>query len=362
MISEIEKKAVDIQKKLLEKINENPKPARIMHICGTHERTIAKYGLRSLLPKSVEVLSGPGCPVCVTPDDDIDTAIILAKKGYTVITFGDMLRVPGTEESLFDARSSGADVRMVYSIDDAVKIAKGNPEKEFIFFAIGFETTIPMTAAAVKRGIPENMKILTSFKQTPPAMEFLIRDINVDAFIAPGHVAAITGTNNLKFFEEKGYPVVVAGFESYDVLYAILLLENQLKQNIAKVENAYPRVVKEEGNKIALKMIDDVFETSDSEWRGLGIIPKSSFIFRKEYENIDAGIQYKNYYTKELEELREKRKSKKKNCICALILTGKKTPENCPVFGKQCTPASPIGPCMVSDEGMCHNWYRYRKV
>lgn len=356
------KETVEIQKKLIEKIKENPKPARIMHICGTHERTIAKFGLRSLLPKSIEVLSGPGCPVCVTPDDDIDAAVILAKKGLTIVTFGDMLRVPGTEESLFDARSAGSDIRMVYSIDDAVKLAYENPDKQFVFFAIGFETTIPMTAAAVKRGVPKNFSVFTSLKRTPPAMEFLIRDISVDAFIAPGHVATITGIAPFSMFKKKKYPVVVAGFEAYDVLYAILLLQNQLKAGTYNIENAYPRAVKDEGNKIALKLMDEIFEISDSEWRGLGIIPESSLVFKKEYADIDARKKYKNLYEKDLKELQTIRKNKRKNCICADILTGKATPAECSVFGKRCTPSAPIGPCMVSDEGMCYSWYRYRGI
>jgi hydrogenase expression/formation protein HypD len=350
---------VEIQKKLVASIAADPKPARIMHICGTHERTIAKYGIRSLLPPEIEVLSGPGCPVCVTPDDDIDTAILLAKKGLTVVTFGDMLRVPGTEESLFDARAEGADVRMVYSIDDAVKIAKEQPEKEIVFFSIGFETTIPTTAAAVLRGFPDNFSIYTSLKLTPPAIRLLVQDINVDGFIAPGHVAVITGTVPYEEFAAFGYPIAVAGFESYDILLGIKMLTDQLKNGTAIVENAYIRAVKTEGNKIALKMMDDVFDVSDVEWRGLGIIPKSGLTLNDKFKKYDAGIKYKELYSGDLEKIREIRSRKKKNCICATILTGKATPADCPMFEKACKPTNPIGPCMVSDEGMCHSWYKY---
>lgn len=353
--------AAALQKKLLEKINDDPKPARIMHICGTHERTISKYGIRSLLSKDIEVLSGPGCPVCVTSDDDIDAAIILAKAGMTVVTFGDMLRVPGTEESLFDARSEGADVRMVYSVDDAVKMALAEPEKPFVFFAIGFETTIPTSAAAVLRGLPPNLCLYTSLKLTPPAMDLLISDIRVDAFIAPGHVATITGTAPFASFEKMGYPVAVAGFESYDILYAIYLLEKQLKEGRAVVENAYPRAVRAEGNQIALKMTDQVFDVSDAEWRGLGVIPGSGLVLKEEYSANDASVRYADILQKELPHLREIRRNKKKNCICSTILTGKATPDKCPAFGKKCTPMTPVGPCMVSDEGMCHNWYKYNR-
>ena len=351
---------VEIQKKLVAAIAADPKPARIMHICGTHERTISKYGIRSLLPEGIEVLSGPGCPVCVTPDDDIDTAIILAKKGLTVVTFGDMLRVPGTEESLFDARAEGADVRMVYSIDDAVKIAAEHPEKNIVFFSIGFETTIPTTAAAVLRGLPPNFSIYTSLKLTPPAISLLVQGVvNVDAFIAPGHVAVITGTIPYIDFANAGYPIAVAGFESYDILLGIKMILDQLKNGTTVVENAYIRAVKAEGNLIAQKMMDDVFDISDVEWRGLGIIPGSGLVLKDKYKEYDAGAKYKDLYAADLENIRVIRGKKKKNCICATILTGKATPADCPMFGKACKPSAPIGPCMVSDEGMCHSWYKY---
>ncbi|MDR2945010.1 MAG: hydrogenase formation protein HypD [Methanosarcinales archaeon] len=353
------KNPVEVQKKLIETIAASPKPARIMHICGTHERTIAKYGIRSLLPDRIEVLSGPGCPVCVTPDDDIDTAILLAKSGLSVVTFGDMLRVPGTEESLFDARAEGADVRMVYSIDDAVKFAEENPEKEVVFFSIGFETTIPTTAAVVRRGLPSNFSICTSLKLTPPAIRLLVQDINVDAFIAPGHVAVITGTVPYEEFAAKGYPIAVAGFESYDILLGIKMLLDQISAGTAVVENAYMRAVKTEGNPIAVKMMNEVFDVVDVEWRGLGIIPKSGYRLKEKYKDYDASVKFKNIYEEKLRELREIRSKKKKNCICAAILTGKATPADCPMFEKVCKPANPIGPCMVSDEGMCHSWYKY---
>ncbi|MDY0266308.1 MAG: hydrogenase formation protein HypD [Methanimicrococcus sp.] len=350
---------VEVQKKLIETISSYPKPVRIMHICGTHERTIAKYGIRSLLPERIEVLSGPGCPVCVTPDDDIDTAILLAKKGFTVITFGDMLRVPGTEESLFDARAEGADVRMVYSIDNAVKIAEENPDKEIVFFSIGFETTIPTTAAAVLRGLPSNFSIYASLKLTPPAINLLVQDINVDAFIAPGHVAVITGTVPYEEFAKKGYPIAVAGFESYDILLGIKMLLDQMSAGKNEVENAYMRAVKTNGNPIAVKMMNNVFDIVDVEWRGLGIIPLSGYKLKEQYKEHDAAAKYKEFYEKDLDALREIRKKKKKNCICATILTGKATPSDCPMFGTACKPTAPIGPCMVSDEGMCHSWYKY---
>lgn len=353
------KNPAEVQKKLIEQISAYPKPARIMHICGTHERTIAKYGIRSLLPNHIEVLSGPGCPVCVTPDDDIDAAVLLAKSGKTVVTFGDMLRVPGTEESLFDARAEGADVRMVYSIDDAVKLAETNPDKEIVFFSIGFETTIPTTAAAVLRGLPPNFSVYTSLKLTPPAIQLLVQDINVDAFIAPGHVAVITGTVPYEEFAGAGYPIAVAGFESYDILLGIKMLLDQLSEGKADVQNAYMRAVKTDGNPIAIEMMNAVFEMTDAEWRGLGIIPNSGYRLKEKYKEHDAALKYQKEYEEALTELRDIRRRKTKNCICASILTGKATPGDCPMFGKACLPTRPVGPCMVSDEGMCHNWYKY---
>ena len=247
----------ELEKKLLERIRGSKIPLRIMHVCGTHERTIAKYGLRSVLPENIEVISGPGCPVCVTPEEDVNIAIALAKSGATVVTFGDMMRVPGSAESLLDAKSEGADVRMVYSIDDAIALAEKKPELEVVFFGIGFETTVPANAAALLRNTPENFSLLASQKQTPPAIELLARDANVDAFIAPGHVATIIGTKPFEPLAEKGFPVVVSGFEARDILLGINLLQTQAEEGISRVDNGYPRAVKPEGNQIALKIMDD---------------------------------------------------------------------------------------------------------
>ncbi len=352
----------EFEKKLLERINGSKIPLRIMHVCGTHERTIAKYGLRSILPKNIEVISGPGCPVCVTPEEDINVAIALAKSGVTVVTFGDMMRVPGSAESLLDAKSEGADVRMVYSIDDAIALAEKKPELEVAFFGIGFETTVPSNAAALLRYTSENFSLLVSQKKTPPAVELLARDTEVDAFIAPGHVATIIGTKPFEPLAEKGFPVVVSGFEPADILLGIYLLQMQAEEGSPRIENGYPRAVKPEGNQIALKIMDKVFETSDSEWRGIGRIENSGLALRKEFEEKNAAIKYEDLYISALEEVRTKTGSKdKKNCICAAILTGKAKPSQCLNFGKYCTPKNPAGPCMVSQEGMCYNWFRYSR-
>ena len=352
----------EFEKKLLERIRSSKIPLRIMHVCGTHERTIAKYGLRSVLPKNIEVISGPGCPVCVTPEEDVNVAIALAKSGATVVTFGDMMRVPGSAESLLDAKSEGANVRMVYSIDDAIALAEKKPELEVVFFGIGFETTVPANAAALLRKIPENFSLLASQKKTPPAIELLARDANVDAFIAPGHVATIIGTKPFEPLAEKGFPVVVSGFEPGDILLGISLLQLQAEEGISRLDNGYPRAVKPEGNQIALKMMDKVFETSDSEWRGIGRIENSGLALRKEFEEKNAAKKHEDLYASALEEVRKKvgRKDKKR-CICSAILTGKAKPSQCPNFGKDCTPKSPAGPCMVSQEGMCYNWFKYSR-
>jgi hydrogenase expression/formation protein HypD len=352
----------EFEKKLLERIRGSKVPLRIMHVCGTHERTIAKYGLRSVLPKNIEVISGPGCPVCVTPEEDVNVAIALAKSGATVVTFGDMMRVPGSAESLLDAKSEGADVRMVYSIDDAIALAEKKPELEVVFFGIGFETTVPANAAALLRKIPENFSLLASQKKTPPAIELLARDANVDAFIAPGHVATIIGTKPFEPLAEKGFPVVVSGFEPGDILLGISLLQLQAEEGISRIDNGYPRAVKPEGNQIALKIMAKVFETSDSEWRGIGRIENSGLALRKEFEEKDAAKKYEDLYASALEDVRKKVGRKDKHrCICAAILTGKAKPSQCPNFGKDCTPKSPAGPCMVSQEGMCYNWFRYSR-
>jgi len=353
-----------LEKKLLEKLKARARPLRIMHICGTHERAITKHGLRSVLPEELEVLSGPGCPVCVTPEKDIDLAIALARSGAVVVTFGDMLRVPGSAGSLLDAKAQGADVKMVYSVDDAVKVAEKFPEKEVVFFGIGFETTVPSNAAALLRGVPENFSFLASQKRTPPAIDLLTKDIKVDAFIAPGHVATIIGTKPFEPFAKKGFPVVVSGFEARDILLGINLLLKQFEEGKARVDNGYPRVVKPEGNVIALEMMEEVFETGPAEWRGIGQIEASGLSLRKEFEAQDAAKQHRDLYEKALEAIREKADKQdktKKNCICASILTGKAQPTACPLFGTVCTPKTPTGPCMVSLEGMCHSWFKYNR-
>ncbi|MBN2488607.1 MAG: hydrogenase formation protein HypD [Methanosarcinaceae archaeon] len=350
---------VDIEKKLIASITKHARPLRIMHICGTHERTISKYGLRGVLPPEVEVLSGPGCPVCVTPTEDIDFAITLANAGVMLVSFGDMMRVPGNSGNLLDAKAKGADVRMAYSIDDAVTLANNNPEKEVVFFGIGFETTAPANAAAVLRGLPENFSILTSHKLVPPAMDLLIKDINVDAFIAPGHVTTIIGMHPYQPIADMGFPIVIAGFEVRDVLLSIAMIQRQVEAGVSKVENAYPRAVNEEGNITAQEMMQQVFDVADSNWRGIGVIKNSGLCLKTKFRHYDATKRYAKEYQNMLDSTPVNTVSSR--CMCAAILTAKAQPSQCPMFGKDCTPKNPVGPCMVSLEGMCYNWYKYSR-
>lgn len=349
------------ESELLEKIREISRPVRIMHICGTHERTISKYGIRDVLPEEIEVLSGPGCPVCVTPEQEIDRAIALAESGVIITSFGDMMRVPGSNGNLMDARSRGCDVRMVYSIDNAITIAEKDPQSRVVFFAIGFETTAPTNAAAILRRPPENFSLLLSHKLTIPAMKELIDEIEVDAFVAPGHVCTIIGIHPFEQFAEKGFPIVAAGFEADELLLSILMILEQQKSGINAVENAYPRAVKNEGNIRAQEMMQQVFEVVDSDWRGLGTIKDSGLKIKSEFSMYDAAGIYEDVINKNIKEI-SYRNSVSSLCHCAEILKGKEKPDNCPLFAKQCNPANPVGSCMVSQEGMCYNWFRYRGV
>ncbi|PTD93434.1 hydrogenase formation protein HypD [archaeon SCG-AAA382B04] len=324
---------------------------RAIHICGTHEQAITQYGLRSLLPDNFDLTMGPGCPVCVTPAREVDEAIELAKQGVTIATFGDMLNVPGSEESLSDARSEGADVRVVYSINEALKIAKD--VEELVFFGIGFETTAPTNAAILKSNPPENFYILSSHRLIPPAMELLVdMDVNFDGFIAPGHVSTIIGKEPYEVFANKyDVPTIITGFEPLDILFGVLKFFEQIDSGETKVENAYERAVRDKGNQKAQKMMTEVFEVFDAKWRGIGEIPNSGLKLSDEFREFDA----RENFEIELGESRDIHPG----CKCHLILTARGTPEDCGLFGDECTPQDPHGPCMVSDEGECNIWFRY---
>jgi hydrogenase expression/formation protein HypD len=325
------------------------------HVCGTHEWTITHYGLRALLPENIDVIAGPGCPVCVVPAADIDEAVQLALNGVIVVCYGDILRVPGSELSLLDARARGGDVRVVYGVGDAVQMAKREKEKDFAFFAVGFETTAPSTAVEVSGHLPENLSFLISHRLIPPAMELLlgIGDLQIDGFIAPGHVSTIIGLRPYEVFPSAyRIPVVVAGFEPLDVLFALHMLLEQLRKGNAKLENEYVRAVFVEGNVKAQELISQVFDVVDGSWRGLGLLPSSALALKREFEEYDARKKYNLHV--------EKSRDLLPGCQCHLIMIGKIKPDECPLFLNACKPTSPKGACMVSMEGTCRIWARYK--
>jgi len=324
---------------------------KFCHVCGTHEWTITHHGLRAILPKTVDVIAGPGCPVCILPAAEIDEAIQLASRGVTVTIFGDVIRVPGSESSLQEAKASGADVRIVYSPADAVKMANKEPKKEFVFFAIGFETTAPSTAIEILDKPSKNLSFLVSHRIIPPAMELLleVEGLQIDGFVAPGHVSTIIGLKAYEMFP-KAYnmPTVVAGFEPLDVLFAVSMLLKQMQDNKARLENEYTRAVTWEGNIKAQKLLKQVFDVVDGGWRGIGKIPSSALVLKEEYVEYDA----RKKYNLKIEHSRDLTPG----CKCHLVMIGKIRPTECPLFMKTCTPQAPKGACMVSIEGTCKIW------
>jgi hydrogenase expression/formation protein HypD len=332
-------------------LSEGKRTVKICHVCGTHEWTITHYGLRSLLPKNVEVIAGPGCPVCIVPASEIDEALQLALKGVTITCFGDLLRVPGSKMSLLDAMAEGADVRIVYSVGDAVKMARKEPDGEFTFFAVGFETTSPSTAIEILGTPPENMSFLISHRIIPPAMKLLaeMKDLRLNGFIAPGHVSTIIGLKPYEIFPKcYNLPVVVAGFEPLDVLMGIYMLMKQLKDNKPALENEYTRAVHSEGSLRAQGLMEEVFEIKDGRWRGLGNIGSSKLNLRKEHRPYDAHLRHSIKV--------ENGTDIKPGCRCSQVIIGKIKPTECPLFMKNCTPQKPVGACMVSSEGTCRIW------
>jgi hydrogenase expression/formation protein HypD len=324
---------------------------KICHVCGTHEWTITHYGLRGLLPENVEVIAGPGCPVCIVPAAEIDEAVQLAKKGVVVTCFGDVLRVPGSQSSLLEAEAAGADVRIVYAVSDAVEMAKREPDKQFAFFAIGFETTAPSTAVEALGNPPLNFSFLVSHRLIPPAMELLlgVGDLQIDGFIAPGHVSAIIGMKPYELFPRVyRMPTVVAGFEPIDVLMAVYMIVKQVSEGAARLENEYPRVVKWEGNTKALDLMNRAFMVTSGNWRGIGRLPDSALQLRESLKDLDARAKFDVKV--------EQGRDILLGCECHLVIIGKIKPNECPMFMKACTPAKPIGACMVSSEGTCRVW------
>jgi len=330
-----------------------PDPFKIVHVCGTHEMTITRNGLRRFLPQTVALLEGPGCPVCVTPARDIDMAIEIARTGAILCTYGDMIRVPGSDLSLDQARSDGCDVRTVLSAADAVGIARGT-DREVVFFAVGFETTAPMTAAILLDDPPPNLSVLPSHKRIPPALAALLDlpDHRIGAYLAPGHVSTIIGTVPYEErLDGRRIPVVIGGFEPLDVLYAIALILRQHRDGTPKVENAYPRAVDAEGNPAAQKLLDQVFESADANWRGIGVIPASGLELRAPLRRFDARHRFAIDLPEGVDTI--------PGCRCPDVLTARAVPSDCPLFATRCTPLSPVGPCMVGSEGACSIWFHY---
>ena len=334
---------------------------RFMEVCGTHTVSIFRAGIRQLLPEQVELVSGPGCPVCVTPDEYMDKAIAYARREDVIIaTFGDMLKVPGTESSLSEAKAAGADIHIVYSPLDSLQVARDNPDKKVVFLAVGFETTAPTAAATVlaaeQAGL-KNLYMLSAQKLVPPALRLLIDDpeVLVDGFILPGHVAVVTGTEVFRFLEtEYHIPGVVTGFEPLQILRSLYRLTKQVAAGEAKVENEYGSVVKTQGNPTSLAVTSRVYEPVAAKWRGIGEIPASGLKMRE---------TYKAYDIEEVLPLPAGQlpAPKKTGCRCGEVLKGIVTPHECPLFGKACVPTHAIGPCMVSVEGVCAAWYKYGK-
>ncbi|HEY9125021.1 MAG TPA: hydrogenase formation protein HypD [Bacteroidales bacterium] len=331
-------------------------PMVIMEVCGSHTMSIHRFGLKHLLPEHIVLVSGPGCPVCVTPVDYIDKAVALARIPDVIIaTYGDLVKVPGSSSSLEKEKAKGADVRMVYSVLESIDFAVNNPDKKVVFLAIGFETTTPPTAAGILKAKElglDNFSVLSSHKIMPPPMQAIIEEgIAVDAFLAPGHVSVITGTEMYNFIPEKfGKGVVVSGFEPIDVLQSVIMLIKQKNENRPSVEIQYTRVVKPEGNPKAQQMVNEIFEPADANWRGLGIIPKSALSLREKYKSFDAEHVFQVIPEQSVEA---------KGCICGQVLKGLKKPSQCGLYGNKCVPENPVGACMVSSEGACNVYYKY---
>ena len=329
-----------------------------MEVCGTHTVAIQRYGLRTILPPSIELVSGPGCPVCVTPVSYIDRAVALARRPDVILTtFGDLMRVPGSTSSLEKERAGGADVRVLTSPVDALDIAAKSPDRKVVFLGVGFETTAPAVALALilaqQRGIG-NFVVLCGHKTMPAALRALVSSntgVRIDGFILPGHVSAVIGSGPYKFLaREFKIPCAITGFEPVDIMQGILMLVEQLREGNPRVDIQYRRVVNPSGNPRAMRAMQTCFEPVDAEWRGIAMIPSSGLAIRREYATLDAAVQIPVQAEPTVE---------RKGCICGLVLQGLKRPVDCPLFGTGCTPEHPVGACMVSSEGSCAATYNY---
>ncbi|PVV82872.1 hydrogenase formation protein HypD [Dehalogenimonas alkenigignens] len=351
-----------LAKKLLDGIRrKSTRPANIMEFCGGHTVAIFRYGLRDLLPPHLKLLSGPGCPVCVTSTADLDKVMALARiPGVTITTFGDLIKVPASYGSLDRARAAGADVRTVYSTLDALDIARNNPGKKVVFVGIGFETTAPTVAAAILQADAEklqNFSVISLHKVTPPVTRALLDagEVKIQGIICPGHVSAIIGADAWYFIPGRyGIACAVSGFEPLDILHCVDMIVDQIESGAPRVQTAYSRAVRAEGNPQALAMLDRVFEVAPADWRGVGSIPESGLAIREEFAAHDAEKVF------EIKLEREPREPA--GCLCGEVIRAVKTPEDCKLFRKACTPENPVGPCMVSSEGSCAAYYHFAEA
>jgi len=351
----------ELAKKLIERIHRrSTRPVRLMEFCGGHTVSIFKHGIRQLLPRSIEMLSGPGCPVCVTSNVDLDKAIALAHLPDVIIaSFGDMVRVPGSHSSLQLAKAEGCDIRVVYSVNDALHIASDNQDKSVIFIGIGFETTAPTIAAAILQAEQEeidNFYLLSLHKLCPPIMKALLDlgEVRLDGIICPGHVSSIIGSYPYSFIpNDYDIACVVSGFEPLDILLCVNMLVEQIETGQPSVEIAYRRGVKPEGNQHALKLMDTVFEVDEATWRGIGVVPSSGLRLKERYRRFNAELNF---------DIKPGTGGETRGCLCGSILRGVDTPLDCKLFRKTCTPEHPIGPCMVSSEGSCATYYHYGDI
>jgi hydrogenase expression/formation protein HypD len=336
-------------------------PVAVMHVCGSHEQAIARFGLRAALPRDLHVIMGPGCPVCITDMPEIDEAVALALQGVRIATYGDMVRVPGSAGSLADARASGARVDVVYSVAQAVELAR-SVDEEIVFFGTGFETTAVATAAVLIAGPPANFSVLSAHKFIPPVMEIVAEmpGTRVRGFLAAGHAATITGWGIFEpFVARHGIPVVVAGFEPLDILAALLRLTEMIRDGTAEVSNMFPRCVTREGNRNAQQQLWRVFKAVGGRWRGIAHIPNGNLRLRDELAPFDA----RRRFTIDVGSLwRQAPSSLVRQCLCGNIMAGIASPADCPLFGRECVPESPVGACMVSSEGTCKIWHQYGGV
>lgn len=341
----------------LEKMNLD---LRLMHVCGTHQDTLIRFGLDSEFKRvGIEIRQGPGCPVCVTPPGEIEEMLALARAGVTVAAFGDLMKVPGAKGCLNDVKAEGADVRVVFGVDDAVDLAKKS-KKDVVFMGIGFETTAPTTASAILSEPPGNFSVLSCHRTVPPALEAIARmgEMKLHGMIEPGHVSTIIGTKPYEFLSKKYHiPQVVAGFEPIDLLMSVHMIARQVQEGRAEVENEYIRVVHPEGNPVATKAMKDAFRTADVAWRGFPVIKGSGLLLRGKFDRYDARKKFEDV----LAPIHQQEFGETKGCRCGEMLRGIASSEECSLFGKKCTPNTPIGPCMVSKEGSCYISYRYLK-